>query len=252
MHYHAQRAHGGLSEAMADLKNVKTHQFAKLSDDGESVTMVPIRKNMAMSSATTQALAATVTVVPCLKGGENGLEDSEEWKDTMEDHSVADTDRQELVREARQKDLAQATTEGRVYVVLLDADRVKSAEQARAAGKAILMRCAARETETQILPDGMVKPDLRTPEHLQEILECWLEHGELSIVARRKRARFQDKYKRTGRQQENPPWMVTMCLSGGRLSQFADCTASEKSWESWWDRLHWDSECGMCRSTSRG
>ena len=31
-----------------------------------------------------------------MKGGENGLEDSEEWKDTMEDHSVADTDRQEL------------------------------------------------------------------------------------------------------------------------------------------------------------
>ena len=214
VHYHAQRAHGGLSEAMADLKNVKTHQFAKLSDDGESVTMVPIRKDMPMSSATTQALAATMTVVPCLKSGENGLEDSQEWKETMEEHSVADTDRQELVREARQKDLAQATTEGRVYVTILDADRVKSAEQARAAGKAILMWCAGRETETQILPDGMVKPELRTPEHLQEILECWLEHGDLSIVARRKKARFQDKYKRTDRLHENPPWMVTMCLSG--------------------------------------
>jgi hypothetical protein len=43
-----------------------------------------------MSTATTQALAATVTVVPCLKGGENGFEDPEEWKDIMEDHSVAD------------------------------------------------------------------------------------------------------------------------------------------------------------------
>jgi ribosomal protein L15 len=51
--------------------------------------------------------------VPCLKSGENGLEDSQEWKETMEEHSVADTDRQELVREARQKDLAQATTEAR-------------------------------------------------------------------------------------------------------------------------------------------
>jgi hypothetical protein len=128
---------------------------------------------MAMSTATTQALAATVAVVPCLKGGENGFEDSEEWKDIIEDHSVADTDRQELVREARSKDLAQATVEGRVYVVILDADRAKSAEQARASGKAILMRCAARATETQILPDGMVKPELRTPEHLQEILGCW-------------------------------------------------------------------------------
>ena len=74
-----------------------------------------------------------------------------------------------MVHEARNKDLAQATAvEGRVYVVLLDADRVKSAEQARAAGKAILMWCAGRETETQILPDGMVKPELRTPKHLQE------------------------------------------------------------------------------------
>ena len=104
MHYHVQRAHGGLSESMANMENVKTHQFAKLSDDGESVTMVPIRKDMPMSSATTQALAATVTVVPCLKGGENGFEDSQEWKETMEEHSVADTDRQELVREARQKE----------------------------------------------------------------------------------------------------------------------------------------------------
>ena len=99
---------------------------------------------MSMSTATTQALAATVTVVPCLKGGENGFEDSEEWKDIMEDHSVADTDRQELVREARNKDLAQAAVEGRVYLVALDPDRVKSAEQARAPGKAILLWCAAR------------------------------------------------------------------------------------------------------------
>jgi hypothetical protein len=83
VHFHVQRAHGGLSEVMANMENVKTHQFAKLSDDGESVAMVPIRKNVAMSTATTQALAATVTVVPCLKGGENGFEDSEEWKDTM-------------------------------------------------------------------------------------------------------------------------------------------------------------------------
>jgi hypothetical protein len=45
-------------------------------------------------------------------------------------------------------------------------------------------------------------------------LRCWLEHGELSIVARRKKARYQDKYKRSDRIQENPPWMVTMCLSG--------------------------------------
>jgi hypothetical protein len=148
-----------------------------------------------------------------LKGAENGFEDPEEWKDIMEDHSVADTDRQELVREARNKDLAQATVEGRVYVVTLDPTRVKSAEQARVSGKAILLRCAARATESQILPDGMVRPELRTPEHLQEILECWLEHGELSIVAWRQKARYQDKYRRTDRAEKNHPWMVTMSLS---------------------------------------
>jgi hypothetical protein len=80
-----------------------------------------------------------------LKSGENGFEDPEEWKkDIMEDHGVADTDRHELVREARSKDLAQATVEGRVYVVMLDSTRVKSAEQARTSGKAILLWCAAR------------------------------------------------------------------------------------------------------------
>ena len=45
-------------------------------------------------------------------------------------------------------------------------------------------------------------------------MEYWLEHGELSIVARRKKARYHDKYKRTDRIQENPSWMVTMCLAG--------------------------------------
>ena len=53
---------------------------------------------------------------------------------------------------------------------------------------------------------------------VQEILECWLEHGDLSIVARRKKARFQDKYRRHDRLQENPPWMVTMCLSGATVT----------------------------------
>jgi hypothetical protein len=86
-----------------------------------------------------QALAAAALVVPCLKNGEHGFEDSDEWKNTMEDHSTADTDRQDLVREARNKELAQATVEGRVYVVSLDSTRIKSVEQARTSGKTILM-----------------------------------------------------------------------------------------------------------------
>jgi hypothetical protein len=91
-----------------------------------------------------------------------------------------------------------------VHVVVLDSTRVKSAEQARTSGKSILLWCAARATELQILPDGMVKPELRTPEHLQDILESWLEHGELSTVARRQKARYQDKYRRSDRAEQNP------------------------------------------------
>jgi hypothetical protein len=168
-----------------------------------------------MSAATTQALAATAMVVPCLKSGENGFEDPEEWKDIMEDHSVADTDRQELVREARSKDLAQATVEGRVYVVMLDSatGSNRRSRHGRRERPPILLWCAARATELQILPEGMVKPELRTPKHLQDILESWLEHGELSTVARRQKARYQDKYRRTDRAEQNPPWVVTMSLS---------------------------------------
>jgi hypothetical protein len=103
VHHYLQRAHGELSEAILDIKNVKTHQFALISPDGGSVIMVPIRKNMPMSATTTKALAAAATVVPCMKEGENCFEDEDEWKNnTMEDHSVADMDRQDMVHEARQ------------------------------------------------------------------------------------------------------------------------------------------------------
>ena len=57
----------------------------------------------------------------------------------MEDHGIEDQDRQEMVHEARDKELAQATVEGRAYVVSLDSTRIKSVEQARTSGKTILM-----------------------------------------------------------------------------------------------------------------
>jgi hypothetical protein len=134
--------------------------------------MTPIRKNMPMSLATTKALAAVITVVPCMKEGGNCFENEDDWKDIMEEHTVADKDRQELVHEARDKELAQATVEGRVYVVSANASKVKSAEQARAFGKTLLLWCAQRSTVENILPDGMVAPEQRTSEQLQDILEC--------------------------------------------------------------------------------
>jgi hypothetical protein len=56
-----------------------------------------------------------------MKEGESCFGDEDEWKNTTEDHSPEDQDRQEMVHEARDKELAQATVEGRVYVVALDA-----------------------------------------------------------------------------------------------------------------------------------
>ena len=91
----------------------------------------------------------------------------------MEDHGIEDQDRQEMVHEARDKELAQATVEGRVYVVALDASRIKSAEQAQASGKTLLLWCAQRTTVEKILPDDMVAPEQRTPEHLQACRISW-------------------------------------------------------------------------------
>jgi hypothetical protein len=106
-----------------------------------------------------------------VKGGENCFEDENEWKTIMEDHTYEDQERQTLVHEARDKDLAQAAVEGRVYVVTADAHRVKSADQARAFGKGpLLLWCAQRSTVEKVLPGDMVAPELRTSEHLQEIM----------------------------------------------------------------------------------
>jgi hypothetical protein len=113
VHHHPRLAHGKLIEAIQGMADVKTHQYAVLSPNGESVTMMPIRKNMPMSSTTTKALAATAMVVPCVKEGENCFEDEDDWKDTMEEHGVKDQDRQKMVHEARDKELTQKTVEGR-------------------------------------------------------------------------------------------------------------------------------------------
>jgi hypothetical protein len=64
-----------------------------------------------MSPASTAALTAVTTVVPCMKVGENCFEDENEWQHIMEDHTVKDQDRQEMVHEARDKELAKATVD---------------------------------------------------------------------------------------------------------------------------------------------
>jgi hypothetical protein len=85
--------------------------------------------------------------------GENCFEDENEWQQIMEDHTPRDQDRQEVIHEACDKELAKATVEGRVFVVSLHSSiMTKSAEQARAFGKTLLLWCAQRSTESRILP----------------------------------------------------------------------------------------------------
>jgi hypothetical protein len=122
-----------------------------------------------MSPASTEALTAVATVVPCMQVGENCFEDENEWQQIMEDHALRDQDRQEMVHEARDRELAKATVGGRAFVVSLHSSMTKSAEQARAFGKTPLLWCAQRSTESRILPDGMVAPEERTTEHLHDI-----------------------------------------------------------------------------------
>jgi hypothetical protein len=132
--------------------------------------MIPIRKNMPMSHYVVdnnEGAGGDGNGGAMHEEGENCFEDEDVWKNTMEDRSAEDQDRQEMLHEARDKELAQATVEGRAYVVALDASRIKSAEQARASGKALLLWCAQRTTVEKILPDDMVAPEQRTPDHLR-------------------------------------------------------------------------------------
>jgi hypothetical protein len=139
------------------------------------------------------------------------------WQQVMEEHGVEDSHRQGMVHEARDMELAKATTEGRVYVVALHGQQTRSAEQARAFGKTLLMWCAQQSTETTILPENTVPPEAREKDQQQEIVEHWLQHGDLSIVARRVKARQLDKWKKHDRHEAEPPWMVTMTLSDAKL-----------------------------------
>jgi hypothetical protein len=99
MHYHHKQALDELRAEMADMQNVRTHEFALciLPADKESVTTIRIRKNMPVSPASTEALTVVTAVVPCMKVGENCYEDESEWQQVMEDHTAEDSTRQGMV-----------------------------------------------------------------------------------------------------------------------------------------------------------
>ena len=67
---------------------------------------------------------------------------------------------------------------------------------------------------------------------VQDILDCWLEHGELSTTARRQKARQLDRYKRTDRSERNP-------AVGGHPDPIeCDHAWRVQNWESWLVQLH--------------
>jgi hypothetical protein len=58
----------------------------------------------------------------------------------------------------------------------------------------------------------MTAPEARTAVETEEILSTWLEHGDLSIVARRLSAPVRYRGKRD-RHDKDSPWVVAMTLS---------------------------------------
>jgi hypothetical protein len=69
----------------------------------------------------------------------------------------------------------------------------------------------------------MVAPTERTAEDLSKIVDSWLQHGELSIIAKRQTA-FNFAYGKRARTDVEHPWMVTLTMSDakgdGRLGSF--------------------------------
>ena len=71
---------------------------------------------------------------------------------------------------------------------------MKTAHQARMVGKDLLMWLAKECAIFRLLPRGMGHPKDRTEEHVQAIVDHWLEHGELSIVGKRTVAQSRNNY----------------------------------------------------------
>jgi hypothetical protein len=63
-------------------------------------------------------------------------------------------------------------------------------------------------------------------------VEHWIQHGDLSTVARRVKARYVDKWKKHDRKEAEPPWMVTMTLSDASPPHPMDI------WVKGWERRH--------------
>ena len=102
--------------------------------------MVRIQKGMKVCPLSTEALLMAMRVPPCATDGEKFFEEGEalDWQEEMRDYTWDHKERMDLVIEARNEELDNATREGRVYVVHCTPRLVKSANQGRQLGKEIL------------------------------------------------------------------------------------------------------------------
>jgi hypothetical protein len=197
----AQKALAALALGTQDTESVRTHEYAKTKD--EKVTMIRMQKGMTVSKAGTEALAAVVTANQCIYTEEC-------WMEKMRETSE---DREEFEQEvsiARAAELAEDAGAGRVYVVMGEPKAVRNAFKAR-----ILLWRARDETRKEILPDGTAAPTERTAKDLNTIVGSWLQHGELSIIAKRQSANNVAYGKRV-RTDRVHPWVVTMTLSDAK------------------------------------
>jgi hypothetical protein len=78
----------------------------------------------------------------------------------------------------------------------------------------------AKESKIEkLLPEGMVKPEKRTEEHVTMVVDHWLEHGELSIVAKRVKTYQRNRFtQQRDRAEPGGPWVVTMTMSNAMMS----------------------------------
>jgi hypothetical protein len=94
---------------------------------------------------------------------------------------------------------------------------VRNATEARALGKDVLMWCAQEVTDTSILPQDTATPTARTQTDLDNIIDHWLQFGELSIVAKRQVVNGVGAYGKSERTEKEHPWVVTMTLPVGQI-----------------------------------
>jgi hypothetical protein len=219
--------HSRLEQALVELRGlmgamspVRTHEVAvlKIKEDKESVELVRIQKGMKAWPPEHEG-PADGGGCPAVRNGrrkELFEEEGLDWRERMRESTWAHQERIDMVVGARIAEMDAAARAGRVYVVSCTPRLVRSAIQARQLGKDIMMWLAKGCNLDRLLPEGMVKPEERTDEHVLTVLEHWLEHGDLSTTVPKNVTKHQrnNHTQQRERGDKDKPWVVTLTLSG--------------------------------------